>query len=117
MRITYHFSDEDVAIDVPEGWGDVLIDLDRQAHNGERRETRRHISLSNMDYEGVLFASAADTEGEVIRQNESVRLLHAIAVLPDAQRELVWKIYFEAQPLVSIAAEEGVDKSAISHRL
>ena len=70
-----------------------------------------------MKYEGEPFISEADTEGEVERREDMARLFSAMKALSPAQRELVEKVYFEGRSCASIAAEEGVDKSAISHRL
>ena len=117
MQVTYHFLDEDVTIEVPEEWGVVLIDLNRQEYNNDHAETRRHTSLDGMDYEGAAFASAAETESEVLRREDRARLLYAIAALPDAQRELVLKVTFGNRSIASIAREEGVDESSIRERL
>ena len=32
--------------------GELLIDFDRQQYNNDHKETRRHLSLDGMDYEG-----------------------------------------------------------------
>ena len=95
----------------------MLLDFDRQQYNNDQKETRRHVSLDGMGYEGKLFISADDTEGEAERREDMARLFSAMEALSPTQRELVEKVYFEGHSCASIAAEEGVDKSAISHRL
>lgn len=118
MKIRYEFVNGEVSeIEVDESLGELLIDFDRQQYNNDHKETRRHISLDGMDYEGELFASAEDTERELLRREDTARLTEAMKALSPSQRELVLKVYFNGRSLVSIAAEEGVDKSAISHRL
>ena len=118
MKITYEFVTGEVSeVEVDERLGGMLLDLNRQQDNNDQKETRRHFSLNGMDYEGELFASAEDTEGEVVRREDMARLYSAMEALSPSQRELVQKVYFEERKITDIAAEEGVDKSAVSHRL
>ncbi len=118
MKITYEFVTGEVSgVEVDEHLGGMLLDLDRQQDNNDQKETRRHVSLDGMDYEGELFASAEDTEGEAVRREDMARLFFAMETLSPSQRELVEKVYFEGRKITDIAAEEGVDKSAVSHRL
>lgn len=118
MKITYEFVTGEVSgVEVDEHLGGMLLDLDRQQENNDRKETRRHFSLDGMDYEGEIFASAEDTEREAVRREDMARLYSAMEALSPAQRELVKKVYFEERKITDIAREEGVDKSAVSHRL
>jgi RNA polymerase sigma-70 factor (ECF subfamily) len=118
MKITYEFVTGEISgVEVDERLGGMLLDLDRQQYNNDQKETRRHVSLDGMDYEGELFASAEDTEGEAVRREDMARLFFAMETLSPSQRELVEKVYFEGRKITDIAAEEGVDKSAVSHRL
>ena len=118
MKISYEFATGEISeIEVDEHLGGMLLDFDRQQYNNDHKETRRHVSLDGMDYEGELFASVEDTEGEAERREDIARLFFAMEALSPAQRELVKKVYFEEQKIADIAAEEGVDKSAVSHRL
>ena len=118
MKITYEFVTGEVSeVEVDERLGGMLLDLDRQQYNNDKKETRRHVSLDGMDYEGELFVSAEDTEGEAERREDMARLYSAMEALSPSQRELVKKVYFEERKITDIAREEGVDKSAVSHRL
>ena len=118
MKITYEFVTGEVSeAEVDERLGGMLLDLDRQQYNNDKKETRRHVSLDGMDYEGELFVSAEDTEGEAERREDVARLYSAMEALSPSQRELVKKVYFEERKITDIAREEGVDKSAVSHRL
>ena len=41
----YYFSNgETISIEIPDDWGEILIDLDRQEYNNDHKETRRHNS-------------------------------------------------------------------------
>ena len=35
MKIRYSFVNETISIDVPDDWGEILIDLDRQEYNND----------------------------------------------------------------------------------
>ncbi len=118
MKITYEFVTGEVSeVEVDERLGGMLLDLDRQQENNDRKETRRHVSLDGMDYEGELFASAEDTEGAVERREDMARLYSAMEALSPSQRELVKKVYFEERKITDIAREEGVSEAAIRNRL
>ena len=118
MKITYEFVTGEVSeVEVDERLGGMLLDLKRQQDNNDQKETRRHFSLNGMDYEGELFASAEDTEGEVVRREDMARLYSAMEALSPSQRELVQKVYFEERKITDIAREEGVTEAAIRNRL
>ena len=118
MKITYEFVTGEVSeVEVDERLGGMLLDLDRQQENNDRKETRRHFSLDGMDYEGEIFASAEDTEREAVRREEMARLYSAMEALSPSQRELVKKVYFEERKITDIAREEGVSHVAVRDRL
>lgn len=118
MKITYEFVTGEISeVEVDERLGGMLLDLDRQQENNDQKETRRHVSLDGMDYEGELFASAEDTERAVEHREDMARLYSAMEALSPSQRELVKKVYFEERKLMDIAAEEGVSEAAIRNRL
>ena len=118
MKITYEFVTGEVSgVEVDEHLGGMLLDLDRQQDNNDQKETRRHVSLDSMDYEGELFASAEDTEGEAVRREDMARLYSAMEALSPSQRELVKKVYFEERKITDIAREEGVSHVAVRDRL
>ena len=118
MKISYEFVTGEISeIEVDEHLGGMLLDFDRQQYNNDQKETRRHVSLDGMDYEGEMFASAEDIEGAAERREDMARLFSAMEALSPAQRELVEKVYFEERSFVSIAHEEGVGESAIRDRM
>jgi RNA polymerase sigma-70 factor (ECF subfamily) len=94
----------------------LLVDFDRQQYNNDHKETRRHVSLDGMDYEGELFTSAEDTEWELLRREDTARLMEAMEALSPSQRELLLKVYFEDQRIVDIARAEGVTKQSVHER-
>lgn len=75
MKITYEFVTGEISeVEVDESLRGMLLDLDRQQYNNDQKETRRHVSLDSMDYEGELFASAEDTERAVEHREDMARL-------------------------------------------
>lgn len=118
MKISYEFVTGEISeIEVDDALGEMLLDFDRQQYNNDHKETRRHVSLDGMEYEGAPFISEADTANEMERREDMARLFSAMKTLSPAQRELVEKVYFEERSFASIAREEGVGESAIRDRM
>ena len=118
MRVRYEFvNGEWSEIEVEDSLGELLVELDRQEYNNDHRETRRHMSLDGMDYEGALFAAPDNPAAELVWKEDATRLRQAMEALSPSQRELVLKVYFEGRSIVSLAAEEGVSHVAIVRRL
>ena len=118
MKVRYEFTNGEISeIEVDDSLGELLLDFDRQEYNNDHKETRRHISLDGMDYEGELFLSPADTEAEVLQREALARLMGAMEALSPAQRELVRRVYFENESIAAVARSEGVHESSIRERL
>ena len=118
MKIRYEFVNGEVTeIEVEDTMGEILLDLDRQAYNSDHRETRRHISLNGMEYEGEIFRSGEDPLEEILRRETASRLAEAMERLSPEQRELLKKVYFENIRIVEIARAAGVTEAAIRGRL
>ena len=118
MKVRYEFvTGEFTEIEVDDSLGELLVDFDRREYNNDHKETRRHVSLDGMEYEGELFASVADTADEVECREKLARLCRAMEALSPPQRELVLKVYFENMRVSDIARAEGVSEAAIRNRL
>lgn len=118
MEIRYEFvTGEVLRIEVEDALGEVLLDFDRQEKNNDRRETRRHMSLDGMDFEGELFQSEADTLGEAMGRVDTERLMEALDMLSASQKELLLKVYFKGMRIADIARAEGVSEAAVRNRL
>lgn len=115
----YHFSNgETISIDVPDDWGEILIDLDRQEYNNEHKETRRHYSLEGKVYEGMDYAvEDPGLEALFAGPTDEERLRATIQKLDPDQQAMIRAIYFEGVSVNDYAARMGVTQSAISHRL
>lgn len=118
MKIQYKFATETISIDVPDDWGEILIDLDRLEYNNVHKETRRHYSLEGKVYEGMDYAvEDSGLEALFAGPTDEERLRTAIQQLTPDQQEMVQAIYFENVSINDYAARMGVTQSAISHRL
>ncbi len=113
MKIKYNFANETVEIEVPEGWGEILADLDRDEYNNRQKETRRHCSLDALNLDDALLPSEADTFAEVFERLELHRLQRAIARLKPYQQELLKAIYWDGMSTYTYAAKLGISQSAV----
>lgn len=116
---TYNFPDGTKSeVDVTDEMYETLTQMDDEERKQTYNHNRHNIPLSSFDYEGEDFADKnADPSEKVIKCEDEERVRIAISKLTEKQQELVTLVYYERVPIVQIAEEQGVDKSAISHRL
>ncbi len=117
MKINYAFANESVEVDVDEAWGEMLMDMDRREYNNNQTETRRHVSLHEVDQEENCLPADYSLEDEILQKEEMKELVEALEILSPEQLKLVRAIYFEGKSVNSVSAELGIDHSAVSHRL
>lgn len=118
MKIKYEFADGDVELEVSDEWASVLAELDRLERNNDKKEKRRHYSLEACTYEGADYAVEDEGISALFKDlTELERLTNAMEHLSDKQKSLIKAIYFDGISVSEYAAMEGVDHSAISHRL
>ena len=116
MKIEYKFVTGTVEVEVPDDWGTVLVDLDRQEYNNDHKETRRHCSLEAYNLDDALLPSDEDVVRDIIKAEEAGRLCEALSHLDADQRELVEALYFEGVKAAEFAKQKGVSPSAITQR-
>lgn len=136
MKITYTFSNgETRIIEVTDDWGAIVLDLDRKEKNLNRKETRRHTALDSYEYIDTeadtnprlsrdafeyrknICADSAEIVADLESKYTQQHIHEAVAKLKHAQRDLITAIYFDGMSVNDFAKREGVDHSAISHRL
>lgn len=91
MKYVYQTVTGPVAIDVDEKWVKVLHDLDAEEERNNRKETRRHISLKNLPYEGEWFVIDDEFEKKMIT---AIDLNNAISRLTVRQQYLIRRTFF-----------------------
>lgn len=118
MKIKYEFVDGDVELEVSDEWASVLAELDRLERNNDKKEKRRHYSLEACTYEGAEYAVEDKGISALFGGlGDAERLNEALTYLSSKQQALIRAIYFEGVTVNEYAKKEGVDHSAISHRL
>ena len=119
VKIMYRFADGHVEeLEVEQEIAETLRELDRQEYNNTRRETRRHTSLSAVEYEDERFAARdVDVLEKALCRIDAEALRRALPMLTPAQQDLVRRVFFLGERPSDIAEAEVVNKSAITHRL
>ena len=118
MKYEYINATGKTEIEVDERFYEILVALDREEYNSDRKHSRRHpLSLEGAEYEGEWFSDGADLLGDMIRAESEARLHAALGQLTPDQQALIHAVYFGGVPVTEYAKREGVDHSAISHRL
>jgi len=105
-------------IEVDERFYDILLAMDKEEYNSNRKHSRRHpLSLEGMDFEGEWFADGTDILGDLIKKENNEQLAWALSQLTADQQMLIQQVFFHHIAPSEIAWREGVDKSSVSHRL
>ena len=119
VKIAYRFADGHVEeLEVEPEVAETIKELNRQEYNNNQKESRRHTSLSSMEYEDERFAARnSDVLEKILRRIDAETLRRALPMLTPAQQDLVRRVFFAGVRPSDIAEAEGVDKSAITHRL
>lgn len=119
IRIAYRFADGHIEeVEVTPEVAEALKELDRQEYNNTQKETRRHTSLSVVEYEDERFAARnADVMEKILRRIDAEALRRALPMLTPAQQDLVRRVFFLGERPAAIAVAENVTKQAIQRRL
>lgn len=116
MKIEYKFVTGTVEVEVPDAWGTILVDLDRQVYNINHKETRRHCSLDAYNQDDALLPSDEDIVRDILAAEDNQRLFEAIAHLDAEQQELVRAIFFRKMSVSEYAKCCGITQPAASQR-
>jgi len=136
MKITYtSVTGQIQEIEVTDDWGAIVLDLDREEKNLNRKETRRHTALDSYDsiddqadsnprlsrdafeYRNHICADSTEIVADLESKSTRQHIREAVAKLKPPQRDLITAIFFDGVSVNDYAKREGVDHSAISHRL
>jgi RNA polymerase sigma factor (sigma-70 family) len=118
MKYIYQNATGTTEIEVDEEYYDLLIAMDREEYNSDRKHSRRYpVSLEDCEYEGEWFADGTDILGDLIEKESYSRLRGALEQLTPEQQSLIERVYFRNETNVKIAAEQGVSEAAIRERL
>ena len=100
-KIAYRFADGHVEeVEVEPEVADALKELDRQEYNNTQKESRRHVLLSGMEYEGEsLIDLGLDTEQIVIGKIGAAKFWAAFRKLKSRHQELLFSLYLSDRPI------------------
>lgn len=118
-QYTYYFNDGTTStVEVTDEMYKELIKWDNLERNNNRANTRRHISISDMnDKTDCLEDPNGDPFDTMMRTAQAEKIQAALDQLTDSQRELVDLVFIQGRKAVDIAEEQGVCFQAISNRL
>lgn len=112
---TYKFADGTTStVKVDDELFDILVEFDRQEKYGNRRETRRHISLEKL-VEQCVDPPIWDEyfNDEIFGNITDEKLQCALDELSNKQRDLLAMVVLDEKSFRTIAKEKGVSKEAI----
>ena len=120
MKIEYRFvTGEKVTAEISDEFKDVVIKLDKEEYNCNRKETRRHKSLSLSDKSIENMSLSSDICDDVFKNIDKEKLHNAIPLLKPDEQELINKIYLNKTKLSisDYAKLANVSQNAIKQRL
>ena len=88
-KYRYGFADGTEEIEISEEWAAVLREMDREEEANRKKQTRRHISLDAVDYEGEEFAEDGDSETALLEKESDRVVERTLSSLTDVQRRRV----------------------------
>ena len=118
MKIKYEsVTGEILEFEVPNDVAEVCIKIEDSTRKQNRKESRRHISLSSLKECGIEIHDNTDIENHIIEVQKTEQLQEALKKLLPEQQELIFKVFFCEKSITEIAREEGVTPNAIENRL
>ena len=118
MVIKYKFLDNTTSeVEVDDELGKHLTEMDEADYNLNRKETRRHDYISELEEKGRYITDDSDPLEDVLKEERIKELMAAIEKLQPQQKELLIRVYWNKEFQKDIAAEEGVSQQAIASRL
>ena len=119
MEIEYKFvTGEKIHIEVYGKFEEIMLELDKNLKNNDRKETRRHESLSLFDKDENNIDANMDVYEDVIKSLDRDRLYYAIQKLKPHEQELIHKLYLDEHSIsqAEYARILGVTENAIKQR-
>ena len=120
MKIEYRFvTGEKTAIEINGDFEEIILELDKEEYNWNRKETRRHKSLSLSDKSIENMSLSSDICDDVFKNIDKEKLHNAIPLLKPDEQELINKIYLNKTKLSisDYAKLANVSQNAIKQRL
>ena len=118
-NIKYKFVDGTIkTIEVEDSFYEEYQKLETETKSLERKETRRHISISVFEEKGIEFEDESfDLENSLINEENKNQVLAAIKKLNSRQQNLILEVFYKGKTLSEIAKTNGVSKPAITQQM
>ncbi|MDR0850767.1 MAG: sigma-70 family RNA polymerase sigma factor [Christensenellaceae bacterium] len=118
-QIIYRFCDGTKnTVDVTYEVYEIHKEIEQMEKRNHWKETRRHISMTVFNDNGIEFEDPdSDIVENIIKEEEEQKLKYAISQLLPQQQDLIEKIFYSGKTITEIAKDEGVSKPAILDRL
>ena len=118
MVIKYNFLDNTTSeVEVDDERGKHITEMDEADYNLNRKETRHHDYISELEEKGRYIFDDSDPLDDVLKAERIKELMAAIEKLQPQQKELLIRVYWNKELQKDIAAEEGVSEMTISRRM
>lgn len=118
MVIKYKFLDNATSeVEVDEELGKHITEMNDAAAKIDRKETRPHVYMSELEEKGHYIPADTDPLNDVLKEERIRELMAAIEKLQPQQKVLLIRVYWNKEHQKDIAAEEGVSQQAIASRL
>lgn len=120
MEIEYKFvNGKKVYIEVYGEFEEIMLELDKNLKNNDRKETRRHESLSLFDKDENNIDVNMDVYEDVIKSLDRDRLYYAIQKLKPKEQELLHNLYLCKNPIsqIELAKIKNVSVGSIKMQL
>lgn len=120
MEIKYKFvNGEETSIEVYGDFEGIILELDRDLKNNNRKETRRHESLSLLDSDKQSIATNTDVYSQTLKNLDKDKLYAAIAKLKPQEQELLRNLYLSDKPMTQKRCADilGITENAVRKRL
>lgn len=118
MVIKYKFLDNATSeVEVDDELGKYITEMNDAAAKIDRKETRRHVYMSELEEKRHYIPDDSDPLDDVLKEERIKELMAAIEKLQPQQKKLLIRMYWNKEHQKDIAAEEGVSQQAITSRL
>ena len=100
MKVEYRFVDgEKAIIEIGSDFEKIILELDRDLKNNNRKETRRHKSLSLLDSDKQSIATNTDVYSQTLKNLDKDKLYAAIAKLSPSEQDFIKKVFLQNKPV------------------
>ena len=113
MKIKYVFCNEEIDVDVSDDWGRILAGLDKEESDNDRRETRRHCSLSLFNADDPHFIADIDVPAQAVLNITIESLLDAVRNLSPRDQYLIEQVFLRDRAFADIAHESNKNEASI----